>query len=102
MDYYQFFYDVNKRRILKAFGHKNPFTTMTEASGAGTIAGAKMEADFYGVVTFEVELKELLECPTATSSSSRTGSSSSLRPLRSAPLPQSMTSSRTTLRTMDH
>jgi hypothetical protein len=30
MDYYEFFYLLNKKKILKYFGNKNPFTTVLE------------------------------------------------------------------------
>jgi hypothetical protein len=42
----------NKKKILKYFGSKNPFTNVTQ-----TLPGSKNEVDFYGVVTFEVEIK---------------------------------------------
>ncbi|CDW84397.1 UNKNOWN [Stylonychia lemnae] len=51
--YYDSFYLLNKRKILKYFGNKNPFTT-TE------LKGGKQEVDFYGVVAFEVESKEII------------------------------------------
>jgi len=39
---------------LKYFGNKNPFTTVTE------LREGKQDVDFYGVVTFELEFKEIV------------------------------------------
>lgn len=42
----------NKKKILKYFGSKNPFTTVQERKNVPE--SKKMDVDFYGVVTFEV------------------------------------------------
>eukprot|EP00347_Sterkiella_histriomuscorum_P004028 403362021 len=52
--YYDSFYLLNKKKILKLFGNKNPFTTVTD------MKGGRQDVDFYGVVTFEVEFKEIV------------------------------------------
>lgn len=52
--YYDPFYLLSKKEILKLFGNKNPFTTVTE------LRRGRQEVDFYGVVTFEVESKEIV------------------------------------------
>ena len=52
----------NKRKILKYFGNKNPFTTVTEMKRGYSPAGRddNQDVDFYGVVTFEVTNKEVV------------------------------------------
>jgi len=49
----------NKRKILKYFGNKNPFTTVTDAKGTAT-KDENQKIDFYGVVTFEVLQKDIV------------------------------------------
>ena len=51
----------NKRKILKYFGNKNPFTTVTENRGPSWIGkDDNQNIDFYGVVTFEVDQREIV------------------------------------------
>ena len=41
LDYYEFFYHKNKRRILRYFGNKNPFTTVTEVPDIASPQGVR-------------------------------------------------------------
>lgn len=52
----------NKRKILKYFGNKNPFTTVTEKKRGEPLLGRddNQDVDFYGVVTFEITHKEVV------------------------------------------
>ncbi len=44
----------NKKKILKYFGNKNPFTTVTDSKDG------RQDVDFFGVVTFEVHFNEIV------------------------------------------
>jgi hypothetical protein len=45
----------DKKNILKLFGNRNPFSTVSDKKD-----GTSSEVDFYGVVTFEVDFKEVV------------------------------------------
>lgn len=45
---------------MKYFGNKNPFSTVTDVIDTSTQTGSRQEVDFYGVVTFEVELADIV------------------------------------------
>ena len=50
----------NKRKILKYFGSKNPFTTVTDTVNPAKGKEDTSNVDFYGVVTFEVLQKDIV------------------------------------------
>jgi hypothetical protein len=56
-----FSWQKNKKNILKLFGNRSPYSTVVDKKSlGGNSSGGSSDIDFYGVVTFEVDYKEVV------------------------------------------